>query len=746
MRTSVLIGVFVAVLLVSTDIARAGGTGWCSDYEGNNFPCQTYSDDTYDGPDDDNYVEQDDYSAPTPHSEAIDYYNQGNAQLRAGNYYQAERLYRIAINLYSRDSDFYNNLGAALFYQGRLDEAVAAYRRAGELGNSTARAYAKTLANHLREQNRYERIKELFAHFMDLVDRKKWEEAASAMRQSLRLGPGDPAANYNLALAILQVCRKYDYSTQEKYDCLAPALDAATASMRKRPGDLRTADVLSTVLYFMDRHKESALMLVEAWRKGADRDKTVQALKDQVWPVGGMDAMHYYRAMMEVAPNDMELRELTGRVMRNVAKQVNKDERVELAREYVELFPNRSESYTWLGETLIGNGELRAGKKAFAKAIKIDPVSRTPHSNMGLALYNAGEFADAARAFAQGVALEKGEIPEDLYADYALMGVSLERTGNFAGAEAAYVQSIAFAPDNAYNHLLYGELLEDRQRVVEAERAMRVSLENEPESEDVIRRVKNLYKRLGERALEAGRYEAADRYLAKAAEMDPENETLRDALNHASQGATHAVRTEQDARAEAVNKVAPRTAGATAFKWPGKQDMPGREKLPSGGTDTSPGKQVQSAVTTGKQAVGYGGPGGAEHAASRAHLLFDTQGVRASKLPTASVVLGKAPSDQPPPAPAVPTELSNDRIVKTLLGRHQTLEKALKVQAKKVVKAEAKRDASPEAKVALVRERAKQDQIRNKLNFISISVVDRLKQLQQQRGKAGKKKGATHEE
>ena len=94
----------------------------------------------------------------------------------------------------------------------------------------------------------------------------------------------------------------------------------------------------------------------------------------------------------------------------------------------------------------------------------------------------------------------------------------------------------------------------------------------------------------------------------------------------------------------------------------------------------------------------------------------------------------------------MPTELRNDRIVKTLLGRHQALEKALKVQAKKVVKAEAKRDASPEAKVALVREREKQDRIRNKLNFISISVVDRLKQLQQQRNKAGKKKGATHEE
>ncbi|MFM7449958.1 MAG: tetratricopeptide repeat protein, partial [Leptolyngbyaceae cyanobacterium] len=78
---------------------------------------------------------------------------QGIESGTSGRYVEAERIFRQAISQDPKNAAAYYNLGLALYYQKKLDEAVKAYNQAIALDPKFAAAY-NNLGIALRAQNK----------------------------------------------------------------------------------------------------------------------------------------------------------------------------------------------------------------------------------------------------------------------------------------------------------------------------------------------------------------------------------------------------------------------------------------------------------------------------------------------------------------------------------------------------------------------------------------------------------------
>ena len=129
---------------------------------------------------------------------------------------EAVACYRRALELKPDYAEAHNNLGNALKDQGKLDEAVACYRRALELKPDFAEAH-NNLGIALKDQGKldeavacYRRALELKPDFAEahnnlgnaLKDQGKLDEAVACYRRALELKPDFAEAHNNLGNAL----------------------------------------------------------------------------------------------------------------------------------------------------------------------------------------------------------------------------------------------------------------------------------------------------------------------------------------------------------------------------------------------------------------------------------------------------------------------------------------------------------------------------------------------------------------
>ena len=142
--------------------------------------------------------------------------NLGNALKDQGKLDEAVACYRRALELKPDYAEAHNNLGVAFKDQGKLDEAVACYRRALELKPDYAEAH-NNLGNALKDQGKldeavacYRRALELKPDFAEahnnlgnaLKDQGKLDEAVACYRRALELKPDYAEAHGNLGIAL----------------------------------------------------------------------------------------------------------------------------------------------------------------------------------------------------------------------------------------------------------------------------------------------------------------------------------------------------------------------------------------------------------------------------------------------------------------------------------------------------------------------------------------------------------------
>jgi len=297
-------------------------------------------------------------------------FQQGKAAQSAGQYSQAEEIWRRVLQLNPNDAVAYNNLGDALYNQKKLREAIAAYRKAIELYPNYAAAY-NGLGNALSSLTVYE----FFAwEFLDILDcdqqvptkmnfdcwrrKEKERDPITAYRKAIELNPNYADAYNGLGNALYN---------QKK-------LDEAIAAYRK---------AIELNPNYADAYKG----LGNALYKQEKLDEAIAA----------------YRKAIQLNPNYAAAYNNLGNALK-VQKKL--DEAIAAYRKAIQLDSNFAFPYNGLGNALYKQKKLDEAIAAYRKAIQLDPNHAYAYNGLGLVFQEQGKFKEAIEQFKKSIALD----------------------------------------------------------------------------------------------------------------------------------------------------------------------------------------------------------------------------------------------------------------------------------------------------------------------------------------------------
>ena len=297
---------------------------------------------------------------------------------------EAVACYRRALELRPDYAEAHNNLGVAFKDQGKLDEAVACWRRALELEPDYAEAHGN-LGVAFKEQG-------------------KLDEAVACCRRAVELKPDDAEAHNNLGVAF-----KEQGKLDEAVACYRRALEL-------EPG-------------FAEAHNNLGV-----------------AFKEQ----GKLDeAVACYRRALELEPGFAKAHNNLGNALKDQGKL---DEAVACYRRALELKPDCAEAHSNLGNALKDQGKLDEAVACHRRALELKPDCAEVHSNLGSALKKQGKLDEAVACFRRAV-----ELKPDHAEAHLNLGAAFKDQAKLDEALACFRRALELKPDyaEAHSNLLY---------------------------------------------------------------------------------------------------------------------------------------------------------------------------------------------------------------------------------------------------------------------------------------------------
>ncbi|MGC1521876.1 MAG: tetratricopeptide repeat protein [Steroidobacteraceae bacterium] len=286
-----------------------------------------------------------------------------------------EALYALtmAAKLLPTDAGAHNNLGNALGRLGRLDDAVAQYRRALLLNPQLAEAH-----NNLGHA---------------LLDLGQARDAAASCRQAVHLKPRYAEAHDNLGSALLELGRPQDASA------------SYARAIAIEPGFAESHNNLGNALMELGRLDEAVASYRRALAINASFAEAHNNLGNGLRGLGRLsEAQASYRRALAINPNFAEAHCNLGIAQR---LQGRTEEAQASCRRALELNPQSAAAVTVLAEANADRGEFTDAEDFFKRAIAIEPTC--PEAWAGLArlrkmtLGDAAWLSQAQRIAAQGL-------------------------------------------------------------------------------------------------------------------------------------------------------------------------------------------------------------------------------------------------------------------------------------------------------------------------------------------------------
>ncbi len=331
---------------------------------------------------------------------------------------EAIAAYRQAIRIKPDYADAYSNLGAALLEQGKLDDAIAAFRQAIRIKPDYVQAFSN-LGNALRNQG-------------------KPDEAIAAYRQAIGISPGYADAHQNLGVALRDL---------GKYD---EAITAYREAIRINPGSADAHFNLAVALRDQGKLVEAVAACCHAISINPKLALAHYNLGNVLQDQGKLDeAIEAYRQLIRISPDFADAYSNLGVALRSRGKL---DESIAAYRQAIRINPDLAEAHSNLGLALRDQGKLDEAIAEYRHAICIKPDYADAHSNLGITLRDQGKLDDAVGEFRQAI-----RIKPDYAAAHSNIGNALEDQGKFDEAVAAYRRAFAIKPDlaEAYSNLLF---------------------------------------------------------------------------------------------------------------------------------------------------------------------------------------------------------------------------------------------------------------------------------------------------
>lgn len=183
------------------------------------------------------------------------------------------------------------------------------------------------------------------------------------------------------------------------------------------------------------------------------------------------------------------------------------------SREILKTVPNHPQALLLLGAALRNKGDAAAARDVLEPLASSQPKSAHTQFELGLALANLGESNAAIKAFARAVKLNP-----NLSHAWLALGDQLTLVGDNAAADNAYARHIKASAKNP--QLLEAAVALCENRLAVGERLLREFLKSHPTDVAAIRMLAEIGARLG-------RYEDAEKLLARCLELAPSFATAR---------------------------------------------------------------------------------------------------------------------------------------------------------------------------------------------------------------------------
>ncbi|MBR8225004.1 tetratricopeptide repeat protein [Burkholderia ambifaria] len=346
------------------------------------------------------------------------------------------------------DASYFNNLGNMLRECGRLDDAIAHYRRAVALRPDYPEAH-NNLGNALR-------------------DARDPAEAMQSCSRAIELRPGYAEAYNNLGNVLQDLGE----------------LDAAAASYGKaiafHPAYAEAHSNLGNVLRTQERHADAIVQYRRAIELNPALRVAHRGLAIALRATDDFDgALEHARAGLE--PDDAEGHCTLGRSLRSMndfdgaarlferaceidpgyalawcrlgelrCQQGEYEESLRLCRHAIELDPELADAYNFLGLAYHNLDRMAASELSHRHAIDLNPDDADAHHNLAAALFRLDKLDEAMSEYR--IAQELGVDPVKIQ---LTLGDILWAKRDFAGAVAAFREAVEHDPHRAYARLLF---------------------------------------------------------------------------------------------------------------------------------------------------------------------------------------------------------------------------------------------------------------------------------------------------
>lgn len=187
-------------------------------------------------------------------------------------------------------------------------------------------------------------------------------------------------------------------------------------------------------------------------------------------------------------------------------------------RRAVVLDPSYDEAFYNMGY-LLRDADQAEARAAFAKAIELDKNYANAHRELGWLLRRANQFDPAEAHLRRATELN----PADAWA-WVYLGNLLWAEGQFPSAESSFKQAYSASPDEWYPNWALATFFESGGRLEKAARYYHQALLASPDEPVVL-------FNYGRFLLKQGDGEAAQKFLKRANELDPDNARARKLLD-----------------------------------------------------------------------------------------------------------------------------------------------------------------------------------------------------------------------
>ncbi len=398
---------------------------------------------------------------------------QGVAAHREGKLQDAERLYRVILQVQPNHPDANHNLGVLAMAVGKPLDAIPLFKLAVE-------------ANP--------KVEQFWLSYTDaLIKLERFDEAKRVAVEGEKSG----VSSEKLQLFHQQIRT-------------SPPEDKKRKAQGGSPGAAPSQDQLNHLLgyYQAGRLGEAealATLLTQQFPKHPFGWKVLGAVLKQT--SRSSESLAPMQSAVMLSPHDAEAHYNLGNTLKELGRL---DEAEASYRQAIALTPDYGEAHNNLGITLKEHGRLDEAEASYKQAIALKPDYAEAHYNLGITLQEHGRLDDAEESYKQAIALK----PDYAEAHYNL-GITLKELGRLDEAEASYRRAMAMKPDFAEAHYNLANTLKELGRLGESEASYRQAIALKPDYAEA-------HGNLGVTLKELGRLDDAEASYRRAIAVKPD--------------------------------------------------------------------------------------------------------------------------------------------------------------------------------------------------------------------------------